>query len=894
MQRAPDEIAVRNKARLGGGNDADIANEGFFRHVAVVRADIESGINLVAKFKVGRRAADERFAGARGGKSVSAPFALELQGGGLGDREDKLLGVRAGSAAELERGQAVAVLGAIRVGGVRVKTGSDHPTNLAVVDGSAPDEFNPRAKDEVAFHLFPKKMELIAPEPHVGPRAGESIFLLHRVVTGGSKRFSGSPMSLSPSNCQILLRESRRSGRKPKTSKRRGRTRILSKRQPEITRPGASGGRASRPAKMPGRIWIHRGTLSRLEARRQALLRTAQAYELSRAVGQRAQSNFAVVPIGRGVRDTAWRGRARLLPRWGWKSGSIGAPGFLVAFWRAGRRMVEANMAREKSSTRETTIGGYLIERLHAQGVRHVFGIPGDYALGFYDQLSKSKLVRVVNTSDEQGAGFAADAYARVRGMGVVCVTYCVGGLKVANSTAGAFAEKSPVVVISGAPGVGEREKNPLLHHKVRDFDTQKKVFEQLTVASTVLSDPQTAFAEIDRVLRAAGRFKQPVYIELPRDMVFAAGVPHHRPRPNREASDPDALRAALEEARSMLNAAARPVFLADVEVHRFGLQDVLLQLVDGTNIPFATTVLGKSVIGEAHPLYLGVYEGALGRDDVRRYVEESDCVVMLGAYLTETNLGVYTARLERSRTIYVNSEKLSISYHNYENVGLGDFMRGLAVSRARRRAAGDYPRPARVRKFRPNPGAAGVTVERLFQRLNAHINENTVVISDVGDALFGATDLFVRHRTEFLGPAYYASMGFAVPASVGAQLANPKLRPLVLVGDGAFQMTGMELSTAARYGLNPVVVVLNNFGYGTERQMQDGPYNDVKRVALQPRPGGAGRGQGVVGQDRSRIGPRAGRGGKMDLVLLPHRGPARPRWTHLARVATVDRAPRR
>src|ERR1043165_9297267 len=174
------------------------------------------------------------------------------------------------------------------------------------------------------------------------------------------------------------------------------------------------------------------------------------------------------------------------------------------------------------------TIGEYLIQRLYAYGVRHVFGIPGDYVLGFYEQLSHSKL-RVINTCDEQGAGFAADAYARVRGLGVVCITYCVGGLKIANTTAEAFAEKSPVVVISGAPGMKEREKNPLLHHKVREFDTQKRVFDQLTIASTVLSDPQTAFQEIDRVLHAALRYKRPVYIELPRDQVFMPGIPHHQ-----------------------------------------------------------------------------------------------------------------------------------------------------------------------------------------------------------------------------------------------------------------------------------------------------------------------------------------------------------------------------
>src|SRR5215469_4689327 len=203
-------------------------------------------------------------------------------------------------------------------------------------------------------------------------------------------------------------------------------------------------------------------------------------------------------------------------------------------------------------------IGDYLIQRLYALGVRHVFGIPGDYVLGFYEQLAKSKL-RLINTCDEQGAGFAADAYARVRGLGAVCITYCVGGLKVANTTAEAFAEKSPVVVISGAPGLKEREKNPLLHHKVREFDTQKKVFDQLTIASTVLSDPQTAFQEIDRVLHAALRYKRPVYIELPRDLVFVPGIAHHRTREIHERSDPKVLREALAEAEKMIQQARQP-----------------------------------------------------------------------------------------------------------------------------------------------------------------------------------------------------------------------------------------------------------------------------------------------------------------------------------------------
>ena len=167
----------------------------------------------------------------------------------------------------------------------------------------------------------------------------------------------------------------------------------------------------------------------------------------------------------------------------------------------------------------KTTIGGYLIERLREHGVGHVFGVPGDFVLTFMHEIERSPL-RLINTSDEQGAGFAADAYARMSGLGVVCVTYGVGGLKIANTTGQAYAEKSPVVVISGAPSMEERRRHPLIHHKVRSYDTQLRVFQQLTAAATVLDDPACAASEIDRVLGIAKQYSQPVYIELPRDTI--------------------------------------------------------------------------------------------------------------------------------------------------------------------------------------------------------------------------------------------------------------------------------------------------------------------------------------------------------------------------------------
>lgn len=501
--------------------------------------------------------------------------------------------------------------------------------------------------------------------------------------------------------------------------------------------------------------------------------------------------------------------------------------------------------------TAPETISDYLIQRLYAYGTRHVFGVTGDYVLGFYRELEHSKL-QVINTCDEQGAGFAADAYARVRGLGVVCITYCVGGLKVANTTAQAFAEKSPVVVISGAPGITERTKNSLLHHKVREFETQLKVFEQFTIASTVLNNPETACHEIDRVLAAAFRYKRPVYIELPRDMVSAPISLYHTPQEGDDPSEPRVLQEALREAVHNINTATQPVIIAGVELHRFGLQDALLHLVEKTNIPIASTLLSKSVITEHHPRYLGVYEGALGRQEVTDYVESSDCVILLGTFMTDINLGVFTAHLDQERSIYVTSEKASIRYHTYEGVQLADFIQGLIEAPIHRREPDDIPHPEIPQQF-PLVSGQQVTVQRLFQRLNAFLDDHTVVIADPGDAMFAAVDLVIHSRTEFISPAYYTSLGFAVTGSLGVQLANPELRPLVLIGDGAFQMTGMELATIARFHLSPIVIVLNNGGYGTERPMEDGQFNDLHpwKYSRIPEILGAGKGFQIETEDQ-------------------------------------------
>lgn len=471
-------------------------------------------------------------------------------------------------------------------------------------------------------------------------------------------------------------------------------------------------------------------------------------------------------------------------------------------------------------------IGTYLIDRLHQAGVEHIFGVPGDYILRFYDELTRSP-IQHIGTTREDTAAFAADGYARCRGIGALAVTYGVGALNVVNAVAGAYAESSPVVVISGAPGVREQQEDPLIHHRFGPFEFQRQIFERITCASAVLDDPYTACRQIDRALEALRRQCRPVYIELPRDRVDTPAYPVPGEPAAVAGSDPASLREAVEETVALLKSARRPVLLAGVELHRRGLQDALVRLVEQARLPVASTLTGKSVIGERHPCYIGIYEGAMGPETTRREVEEADLLLMLGVTLNDVDLGVFSATLDPGRMVRASGDEVFIRHHRYPKVSLADFVRALqeplpvlAVPippAAAAPASADFPLPGRP-----------MTVARLIERLNRTLTPEMMVVADIGDSLFGALELRVHERSGFFASAFYTTMGFAVPAALGVQVAHPHHRTLVLVGDGAFQMTGTEISTIARLGLPTLVVVLNNRGYSTERYILEGPFNDI------------------------------------------------------------------
>jgi len=479
-------------------------------------------------------------------------------------------------------------------------------------------------------------------------------------------------------------------------------------------------------------------------------------------------------------------------------------------------------------SNSPTSVGSFLFDYLHGKGVTHVFGIPGDFALPTFRWLEQSKL-KIITMTHEPSVGFAADGYARVHGLGVALVTYCVGGLNMLNSVACAYAEKSPMLVLSGGPSPSDRRADALLHHKVRTFDTQRRIYEEVTCASAVLTDAETAASEIMRVVDEVILQCRPGYIEIPYDVV---DMPIKTPaQPNRPipTSDPENLAAMMEDATALINSAKQPVIIADIELHRHGLTDLALALAAKFQIPIASTLLSKSIISETHPLFIGVYSGSLSEAAVQKYVEESDCILMLGAFITDVFLGMNTAHLRRKNTILVTTEKARIAHRTYEQIIFREFLEHLGRAAITPRHPGNLPQPAPP----PLPLTAAeknapLSIANFFRLLGLNVGEQNTIVCDTGDALLGAMQLRTRAPSNFLSDAYYLSMGFAVPAAIGVMAAQPDNKIFVIVGDGAFQMTGTELSTAAKYNMSPIVFILNNDGYGTQRHILDGPFNEI------------------------------------------------------------------
>jgi TPP-dependent 2-oxoacid decarboxylase len=473
------------------------------------------------------------------------------------------------------------------------------------------------------------------------------------------------------------------------------------------------------------------------------------------------------------------------------------------------RRGLQASSECETSQSVE--LAAFLFDRLYASGVRHTFGVPGDFVLPLYAAQARSRLATVVVTH-EPSAGFAADAYARVRGLGVAIGTYGAGALNMVNAIAEAYAEHSPVLVISGAPEIRGRNPDALLHHRVKRFDSQLAIYRELTAASAVLEEAATAAGEVERVLGTMLRLKRPGYIEVPRDMVNAPLTPGSRRRPplaTQEGTEEER-REAFDEIAQRLARSRRPAILAGVDIERFGLATSLRRVAERLALPVSTSIDGKAVFPEHHPQFVGTYMGEMGSAVARNVVEGADCLLILGAYLTDTATGLFTSQIDRRVVIHATADSVSVSYHTYPDVTLPQVIEFLSRLQARPiQPARQLPPVPRE----PEPASHELTTDAVLDELSRHGSEAVSFTVDSGDCLFACARL---NADVIINPGYYASMGFAVPAALGAALANPRRVAVAVVGDGAFQMTGTEISTLVSQGARAVVVLLNNSGFSS------------------------------------------------------------------------------
>ena len=472
------------------------------------------------------------------------------------------------------------------------------------------------------------------------------------------------------------------------------------------------------------------------------------------------------------------------------------------------------------------SIAEQLLHALAREGARHVFGIPGDFALPFFKVIEESGILPLRTLSHEPAVGFAADAAARWGGLGVAAITYGAGAFNIVNPVAGAYAEKSPLVVISGAPGRRESTSGLSLHHQARTLGSQFAVFREITCDQAQLDDPQRAPADIARVLASCKRESRPVYIELPRDMVT---VPCGEVPPLASAVDDlPALAACVDETLERLEAAKSPVMLVGVEVRRFGMEKEVAALAKKLGIPVVTTMMGRGLMVDTETPPFGTYLGLAGDPELGDMVEHSDGLFMLGVILSDTNFGVSARAIDFRRAILAADGEVSMGYHTYAGVRLRAYVAAL-LARVAERADGPMRVGPKQPEFRRGlvaddtpitPGAIATGINDLMAR-----HGNFPLACDIGDCLFTAFDI---EQTKLVAPGYYATMGFGVPAGLGLQEASGR-RPIILVGDGAFQMTGWELGNCARYGWDPIVVVLNNCSWEMLRTFQpESKFNDL------------------------------------------------------------------
>jgi indolepyruvate decarboxylase len=452
------------------------------------------------------------------------------------------------------------------------------------------------------------------------------------------------------------------------------------------------------------------------------------------------------------------------------------------------------------------SVADFLVDRLENLGVGHVFGISRDDGNPFVESISTSKKMRFAPTTDEAGAGFAADTYARVAGVGCVCSTYNAGALSLCNAISGAYSERSPVVVVSISPPMKSRNEDFLLHHVLRSFNNQQRIFNNITCNAAMLDDATKAGFLIDKALDDMATLKQPIYIEMPADVakspirydVYSQGTPTIK------ASDKETLTDALDETNQWLSQSKSPVIMVGVQIVRYGLSDKLVRFAEKNNIPMVTTLLGKSSIDENHELFAGVYGGKSSRPEVLSLIDNSDCLLVFGECLTDMSLGFESPRFAKRQVAFCSTDGLFVKNHVYNNVTFQDFCMSLFSSYFEKKDL----------MISDKSNAKSDDILGIISKI-MDSDKNLVMVSDCGKHLATASMIKVRQK-RFFSPAFQRTGRFAMAGCVGLQLANTELRPLVMLDVDSLRSSLSDVSTIINMGLNPIVLVLGDAGVNT------------------------------------------------------------------------------
>lgn len=475
------------------------------------------------------------------------------------------------------------------------------------------------------------------------------------------------------------------------------------------------------------------------------------------------------------------------------------------------------------------TVGEYLLLRLQEIGIGHLFGVPGDYNLQFLDHVIASEKIGWVGSSNELNAAYAADGYARCRGAAALLTTFGVGELSALNGIAGSYAEYLPVIHIVGAPASAAQEEKLLLHHTLGDGDYTHflRIAREVTVAQAVLTS-ENAAAEIDRLLVTALREHRPVYLFMPTDVAEA----QIQPPVGKLAWQPGSLQSSLDAfsaaAEALLAEAESVSLLADFLADRAGARQALQELVKETALPFSTLLMGKSVLPEQQPGFVGTYSGAASAGDTQQNIERRDVVITVGTLWTDTITAGFTQQIDPLRNIAIDLYRCRVGEQTFRQITMED---SLAVLRRLAARYGERWRdPVASPPALPTSEAGALTQNAFWRIMQDFLRPGDIVLADQGTAAFGAAALRLPDDVTFICQPLWGSIGFTLPAAWGAQIACPARRVILLSGDGSAQLTIQELGSMLRDGLKPVIFVLNNDGYTVERAIhgERQRYNDI------------------------------------------------------------------